>query len=81
MPPLIPQVIAAPTGSGKTVILELALLRLLSTCINDKGQFSYSRGSLRAVYLAPSKALVQVIVKVYALGHMFLRVANSMVEC
>ncbi len=54
------QVIAAPTGSGKTVVLELAVLRMLSGSINKQGLFSHRRGSLRAVYLAPSKALVQV---------------------
>lgn len=41
-------VIAAPTGSGKTVIHELAICRLLS--IRQKR-------SLRCIYIAPSKAL------------------------
>lgn len=54
------QVIAAPTGSGKTVVLELAVLRMLFRSINKQGLFRHIRGSLRAVYLAPSKALVQV---------------------
>ncbi|CED85133.1 DNA/RNA helicase MER3/SLH1, DEAD-box superfamily [Phaffia rhodozyma] len=39
-------VICAPTGSGKTVIFELAIIRLLETT-----------GSGKAVYLAPTKAL------------------------
>ena len=44
-----PLVVAAPTGSGKTAVLELALARLWSTQIGD----------LRpaAVYIAPLKAL------------------------
>ena len=54
------KVIAAPTGSGKTVVLELAILRMLLGSINKQGLFSHIRGSIRAVYLAPSKALVQV---------------------
>lgn len=58
---LMYQVIAAPTGSGKTVILELAILRVLSTGVNEQGRFSHRGGSLRAVYLAPSKALVQAM--------------------
>lgn len=41
-------VVAAPTGSGKTVILELALARLI-----------LSSKTLRCVYIAPSKALCQ----------------------
>jgi len=42
-------VIAAPTGSGKTALHELAVLRLLMT----KGN------KLKAVYIAPNKALGQ----------------------
>lgn len=41
-------VISAPTGSGKTVIFELAILRLI------KG---LSSGSFKGVYQAPTKAL------------------------
>ncbi len=55
------QVVAAPTGSGKTGILELAILRLLSKCLDGKQLLSQSHGSLKTIYLAPSKALVQVI--------------------
>ena len=53
------QVVAAPTGSGKTGVLELAMLRMLSGCLNGHGHFCHSKGSLKAVYLAPTKALVQ----------------------
>lgn len=41
-------VLAAPTGSGKTVILELAICRLLSTIGSDQ---------YKIVYQAPTKAL------------------------
>lgn len=44
-------VVAAPTGSGKTVILELALARLLISHRNTR--------AFRCVYMAPSKALCQ----------------------
>jgi hypothetical protein len=54
------QVIAAPTGSGKTVILELTILRMLCQCVDEHGVFHHRRKFLRAVYLAPNKALVQV---------------------
>ena len=40
------QVVAAPTGSGKTGVMELAILRVFS--------------SRKAVYLGPVRALVQV---------------------
>ncbi|OJD40841.1 dead deah box dna helicase [Diplodia corticola] len=41
-------VVCAPTGSGKTVIFELAILRLIS---------GHASGSFKAVYQAPTKAL------------------------
>lgn len=41
-------VLAAPTGSGKTVILELAICRLISTLRSDR---------FKIVYQAPTKAL------------------------
>lgn len=41
-------VISSPTGSGKTVIFELAILRLIN---------GYANGSFKAVYQAPTKAL------------------------
>ncbi|CAL4081527.1 unnamed protein product, partial [Meganyctiphanes norvegica] len=44
-------VISAPTGSGKTVIMELALVKQLMA-INTTGN------TFRAVYMAPLKALV-----------------------
>ena len=43
-------VIAAPTGSGKTLLMELALLRLFAAV--RPGQF-------KAVYISPIKALAQ----------------------
>ncbi|KAL1352828.1 hypothetical protein AAHE18_06G196400 [Arachis hypogaea] len=52
-------IISAPTGSGKTVLFELCVLRLLSRFISADGRFIHSKGSLKTVYIAPSKALVQ----------------------
>lgn len=43
-------VVAAPTGSGKTVIHEVAIIRLLSQVSNR---------ALKIVYIAPNKALCQ----------------------
>ena len=54
------QVVAAPTGSGKTGILELAILRMLSSNMCGEHLLSHQHGKLKAIYLAPSKALVQV---------------------
>lgn len=45
-------VVAAPTGSGKTVIMELAILRLYL-------QKRQSVRTMKVVYIAPNKALCQ----------------------
>ncbi|GFP99856.1 probable ATP-dependent DNA helicase hfm1 [Phtheirospermum japonicum] len=52
-------VISAPTGSGKTVLFELCIMRLLSKFINGDGNFTHHKGTLKTIYIAPSKALVQ----------------------
>ncbi|KAF8408273.1 hypothetical protein HHK36_007422 [Tetracentron sinense] len=52
-------VISAPTGSGKTVLFELCILRLLSRFISQEGRFIHVKGTLKTIYIAPSKALVQ----------------------
>ncbi|XP_008458786.1 DExH-box ATP-dependent RNA helicase DExH17 isoform X4 [Cucumis melo] len=54
----INMVISAPTGSGKTVLFELCILRLLSNFIVE-GKFIHVKGTLKSIYIAPSKALVQ----------------------
>ncbi|EKG13359.1 Helicase [Macrophomina phaseolina MS6] len=41
-------VVSAPTGSGKTAIFELAILRLIN---------GFASGSFKAIYQAPTKAL------------------------
>ncbi|KAJ6965753.1 ATP-dependent DNA helicase HFM1 isoform X1 [Populus alba x Populus x berolinensis] len=51
-------VISAPTGSGKTVLFELCVLRLLSRFVSE-GRFVHVKGMLKTIYIAPSKALVQ----------------------
>jgi ATP-dependent DNA helicase HFM1/MER3 len=43
-------VVAAPTGSGKTVIHELAIIRLLMKCIKK---------TIKCIFIAPNKALCQ----------------------
>ncbi|XP_050384222.1 DExH-box ATP-dependent RNA helicase DExH17 isoform X1 [Argentina anserina] len=52
-------VVSAPTGSGKTVIFELCILRLLSRFISEDESFKPTNGTLKTIYIAPSKALVQ----------------------
>ncbi|KAI3845328.1 hypothetical protein MKW98_009394 [Papaver atlanticum] len=52
-------VISAPTGSGKTVLFELCILKLLSMFLSQDGRFLHMKGTLKTVYIAPSKALVQ----------------------
>ena len=54
-------VVSAPTGSGKTVVFELALLRLLSSrgggAGSGGGDASGADNARIAVYMAPTKAL------------------------
>ncbi|KAH7819540.1 putative ATP-dependent DNA helicase MER3 [Monocercomonoides exilis] len=54
-------VIEAPTGSGKTVILELAILQILQThkIITKASGESDTSSSKVVVYIAPTKALCQ----------------------
>ncbi|RLM79899.1 hypothetical protein C2845_PM12G20550 [Panicum miliaceum] len=52
-------VISAPTGSGKTVLFELCILRLLSRFLLPDFSFNLVKGTLKTIYMAPSKALVQ----------------------
>ena len=56
------QVIAAPTGSGKTGVMELALLRMLQPFLEGPPGHETLRapgGCTKAVYVAPLRALVQ----------------------
>ncbi|EXC20319.1 putative ATP-dependent DNA helicase HFM1 [Morus notabilis] len=52
-------VVSAPTGSGKTVLFELCILRLLSRFVSEESKFVHVKGVLKTIYIAPSKALVQ----------------------
>ena len=42
-------VISAPTGSGKTVLFELCILRLLSRSLSADGRFIHAKGTLKTV--------------------------------
>jgi len=53
-------VVAAPTGSGKTVVMELAILGLHRVGLAPGGgALAPPGGRRKAVYIAPMKALVQ----------------------
>ncbi|GJN21593.1 hypothetical protein PR202_gb09083 [Eleusine coracana subsp. coracana] len=52
-------VISAPTGSGKTVLFELCILRILSRFLSPDCRFNLCNGTLKTIYIAPTKALVQ----------------------
>lgn len=49
-------VISAPTGSGKTVLFELCILRLLSRFISE-GRFIHIKGTLKTVILETQRNL------------------------
>jgi ATP-dependent DNA helicase HFM1/MER3 len=42
-------VISAPTGSGKTVLFELCILRLLSRFLSPDWRFNLNKGTLKTV--------------------------------
>ncbi|CAI5973984.1 unnamed protein product [Closterium sp. NIES-65] len=50
-------VVSAPTGSGKTVLFELAVLRLLSKTLTSGHEYIHSPGRYKIIYVAPMKAL------------------------
>lgn len=52
-------VVSAPTGSGKTALFELCILRLLSRFLTSEWRFNLIKGTLKTIYIAPMKALVQ----------------------
>ncbi|GBF89417.1 ATP-dependent DNA helicase-like protein [Raphidocelis subcapitata] len=52
-------VVAAPTGSGKTGVMELAMVRLWAQRLDAAGALVPPMGRCKAVYLAPIRALVQ----------------------
>ncbi len=49
--------VSAPTGSGKTVLFELAVCRLLAGagCVDAAGGFTRRAGRAKAVYVAPMR--------------------------
>ena len=50
----------AVAGSGKTGVMEIALLRLLRPQLDAEGRvLKGKRGAVKAVYIAPMRALVQ----------------------
>ncbi len=53
-------VVSAPTGSGKTGVMELCILRLLSKLIDSHGRLAINSGMFKTIYVGPSRALVQV---------------------
>lgn len=53
--------VSAPTGAGKTVLFELAILRMLQSAgsVDAAGRFLRRPASVKAVYIAPMRAIVQ----------------------
>ena len=80
----IVQVVAAPTGSGKTGVLELAILNTLSNRLQQNGGPFPASVRLRTIYLAPSKALVQVqsiLLVCYTGVQQFVAAQTSLLAC
>ncbi|KAL7190350.1 hypothetical protein ACSBR2_022598 [Camellia fascicularis] len=60
-------VISAPTGSGKTVLFELCILRLLSRFISAEGRFIHLKGMLKTVgFLQKSDVSYKTITVVFS---------------
>ncbi|KAK9108131.1 hypothetical protein Syun_024142 [Stephania yunnanensis] len=57
----INMVISAPTGSGKTVLFELCILRLLSRFLSQDGKFNHVKGTLKTAicFLIPKECRKQ----------------------
>ena len=53
------EVVAAPTGTGKTVVMELSMLRLFSHNIDGNGIYRPKPGQMKVIYIAPTRSLVQ----------------------
>ena len=52
--------VAAPTASGKTGVIELAILRMLAPSLSGNGLTLHREvGAQKAIYVAPMRALVQ----------------------
>ena len=49
-------VVSAPTGSGKTVLFELCILRLLSRFLSEETKFVHVKGTLKTVSLLGNDA-------------------------
>ena len=50
------KVVSAPTGSGKTVLFELCILRLLSRFLSEETKFVHVKGTLKTVSLLANDA-------------------------
>ena len=53
------EVVASPTGSGKTVVMELCMLRLFRRNVGGDGRFVARNGGMKVIYIAPTRSLVQ----------------------
>lgn len=61
----INMVISAPTGSGKTVLFELCILRLLSRFLSQDGKFNHIKGTLKTVSFVPLMLMKILFLNLY----------------
>lgn len=74
------EVVSAPTGSGKTVVLELAILRMLAAAnLSPAGRWDLQAGRSKAIYVAPTRALVQERVRDWSARFGYLSI--KVLEC
>ncbi|KAK4477374.1 hypothetical protein RD792_016595 [Penstemon davidsonii] len=64
----INMVISAPTGSGKTVLFELCIMRLISKFINSDGSFIHHKGTLKTRNSSIMFHLNYVILQLWDIG-------------
>lgn len=64
----INMVISAPTGSGKTVLFELCILRLLSRFLSEDGKFNHMKGTLKTVSFVLLMLMTSFSFLIFSLG-------------
>lgn len=73
-------VVSAPTGSGKTVLFELCILRLLSRFISQDSKFVPIKGTLKTVSSLFSLCFDLFFLAVFKIKRKNVFILNSLIE-